>query len=58
MKSMLGEVMELARGEGLSSCDASYLDLAMRLGLPLATKDRALSEAASRCGVKIFRHPA
>jgi len=57
MKSMLGEIMELARKEGLSSYDASYLDLAMRLGFPLATKDGALSEAAGRCGVKIFRYP-
>jgi len=38
----------------LSTYDASYLDLAMRLGLPLATQDRAMRRAAANCGVKIF----
>jgi len=37
--------------------DAAYLDLALRLGLPLATQDDALRTAASRVGVKIFGRP-
>jgi len=38
---------------GLTSYDASYLGLAMRLGLPIAAKDDALRDAARRAGVGI-----
>jgi predicted nucleic acid-binding protein len=51
---MFGEALALAREQELSLYDASYLDLALRLGLPLATWDRALRKAASRCGVEVF----
>ena len=51
---MLKEVVAFAREHKLSTYDASYLDLAMRRGLPLATKDAALSQAARRCGVPLF----
>jgi len=53
---MLGEILALAmaREQGLSTYDASYLDLAMRLGLPLATQDDQLREAAERCGVRVY----
>ena len=51
---VFGEVLALAREQGLSVYDAAYLDLAMRLGLPLATQGKALREAAARCGVEIF----
>ncbi len=51
---IFGEVLELARKEGLSSYDASYLETAMRQGLPLATQDSSLLDAASRSGVRIF----
>jgi len=56
LESMLGKILELARKARLSSYDASYLELSMQLGLPLATKDKVLLEAAKRCGVKIFAH--
>ena len=49
-----GEVLALAREQDLSVYDATYLDLAMRLGLPLATQDHALQTAARRVGVEIF----
>jgi len=48
------EVLSLAREQGLSTYDAAYLDLAMRLGAPLATRDAALLRAATSCGVEIF----
>jgi len=48
---MLTEIPALAREHSLSTYDASYLDLAMRLGVPLATQDRALTMAAKKCGV-------
>lgn len=50
---MLTEILALAREHHLSTYDASYLDLAMRLGLPLATQDKALSLAARRCRVPL-----
>ena len=49
-----GPVLDLARRTGLSSYDASYLDLAMRLGVPLATRDKELREAASAVRVQVF----
>ncbi len=43
----------LARKHGLAVYDASYLDLARRLGLPLATADEPLKKAAVGSGVKL-----
>jgi len=50
----LGTVLELARSEQLSAYDASYLELAMRRGVPLATKDGDLVKAARRMGVGLL----
>ncbi len=44
----------LARTHDLAVYDASYLDLAMRLDLPLATSDEALRKAAIVSGVKLL----
>lgn len=49
----LSDTMALARREALSSYDAAYLELAMRLELPLATIDKALKKAARRIGVAV-----
>ena len=38
----------------LSAYDASYLELALRLQLPLATMDKALATSARAEGVKVF----
>jgi predicted nucleic acid-binding protein len=46
---------QLAREYALTAYDAAYLELAMRLGAPLATLDRQLAEAAAKAGVTIFR---
>ncbi len=51
---MLKEILSLAREHKLTSYDASYLDLAMRTGIPLATLDKKLLQAAAACCVKIF----
>lgn len=51
---MLKEILSIGRKYGLSTYDASYLDLAMRLGMPLASLDKRLKNAAVRCGVEIF----
>ena len=46
------DVLPLARERRLTTYDAAYLELAMRLGLPLATKDRDLARAARSLRVK------
>jgi hypothetical protein len=38
-----------------SAYDASYLELAMRRGLPFATKDEPLRKAAEEIGVGIYQ---
>lgn len=48
------EILSLAHSEKLTTYDAAYLELAMRLGLPLATKDNQLSKAAEKLGVKVI----
>src|SRR5262249_36415862 len=40
-----GDTMHLARAHKLSSYDASYLELAIRLGLPLTAQDGKLKTA-------------
>lgn len=50
----LGSTLQLARRFKLSAYDASYLELALREGLPLATLDSDLLKAAKRAGVKRF----
>lgn len=45
-------VIELARAEGLSAYDASYLQLAAELGVPLATLDGRLGRVAERLGLR------
>jgi len=47
------EILALARAQGLTTYDATYLELAIRRGLPLVTKDEALVAAAGRTGVAI-----
>jgi len=51
----LHETMSLAREHRLTAYDAAYLELAMRLGLPLATGNRSLGAAAERVGVVLLR---
>lgn len=51
----VSDVLPLAREYGLSSCDAAYLNLALRHEAPLATLDRTLEKAGRSAGVKIFK---
>jgi predicted nucleic acid-binding protein len=50
----LSSVLELSRRQQLSAYDASYLELAMRRGVPLATKDHDLARAANHMGVTLL----
>jgi predicted nucleic acid-binding protein len=50
----LSGTLQLARRYKLSAYDASYLELALRLGLPLATLDEDLQKAAKKAGIKKF----
>jgi predicted nucleic acid-binding protein len=47
------EVLALARAHRLTTYDASYLELAMRRGLKLFTRDAALAAAARAAGVDL-----
>ena len=42
----LRQIYQISRRYGLSAYDASYLELAIRLKLPLATRDAALKKAS------------
>ncbi|HEX4741701.1 MAG TPA: type II toxin-antitoxin system VapC family toxin [Caulobacteraceae bacterium] len=49
-----GAIWELALDEQLTLYDAAYLELALRLQLPLASGDVALCAAASRRGLEVL----
>jgi len=48
-----GEILALALRFGLTSYDAAYLELALRLQLPLATLDGPLRDAAMASGAGV-----
>jgi predicted nucleic acid-binding protein len=49
----LTDTVQLARRYGLSTYDASYLELALRESLPLATNDAALRKALKKAGGRL-----
>jgi predicted nucleic acid-binding protein len=49
------DILSLARAQSLSTYDASYLELALRKGLPLATLDNKLKAAAAAVGVPLYQ---
>ena len=51
---VFGPMRLLARQQNLSAYDAAYLELAVREGLPLATRDGQLKKAARAVGVSLF----
>lgn len=48
-------VLALARRRSLTVYDAAYLELAQRIEAPLATLDQALSTAAKKEGIALFK---
>ncbi len=53
-EKMMKDLLALGRASSLSSYDAAYLDLAMRQGLPIATLDSKLLEAAKHVDIPIL----
>ncbi len=51
------QVVNLMRTHRLTAYDATYLELAQRRGLPLASLDRRLNGAAQAAGVPVFAVP-
>lgn len=49
----LGPILDLARDQNLSAYDAAYVDVALREGLPLATRDESLIKAAKVLGLRL-----
>ena len=52
--TIMNDLLVLARANNLSSYDASYLDLSMRRGLPIATMDTRLIKAAKKSNVPVI----
>jgi predicted nucleic acid-binding protein len=50
-----GEILALAERHQLTTYDATYLELAQRLGLEIATADANLVQAAAAARVQVFR---
>lgn len=46
--------LDLADRHGLTVYDATYLELALRLRVPLATRDKQLRQAAERSGLPVL----
>jgi predicted nucleic acid-binding protein len=53
--SLLEDTLMLARSLQVTSYDASYVELATREGLPLATLDKGLRAAAVKAGVALLK---
>lgn len=51
---MMKDLLALGRTYSLSSYDTAYLELAMRQGLPIATLDKKLLEAARQVDIPIL----
>jgi predicted nucleic acid-binding protein len=52
--SVFNDLLQLAEKYHLTSYDASYLELAMRSSVPLATLDKPLRRAAKDAGVALL----
>jgi predicted nucleic acid-binding protein len=53
-ESAFSSVLALARAQGLTVYDAAYLELAMRLVLPLGTNDEPMATAARNIGIEVL----
>lgn len=51
------DTLRLSDMHGLTVYDTAYLELALRLSLPLASQDAQLRRAATKCGVPLLGGP-
>jgi len=51
----LAEIVTLARSHNMRVADAGYVELSLRTGFPLATRDNALAAAAAKAGAALFK---
>ena len=54
MLHRLADIVGLARRQQLRVADAAYLDLALRLNMPLATRDETLAQATIRAKARLL----
>ena len=54
LRRALSEVLPLARALAITAYDAAYVELALRMGLPLATADDRLASAAVAAGAQLL----
>ncbi len=52
--NVLQSILPIASAYRLSAYDAMYLELALRLNIPLATLDRKLANSAKQAGVEVL----
>ena len=52
--TIMPELLSLAGKYKLSAYDAAYIELSLRLGLPLATCDKQMAESAIAEGIKLM----
>lgn len=50
----IGHLLAMGRAHGPSVYGAAYIDLALRLDLPLATKDETLRTTARKAGARLY----
>jgi predicted nucleic acid-binding protein len=50
----IGHLLAMGRAHGQSVYGAAYIDLALRLDLPLATKDETLRTTARKAGARLY----
>jgi predicted nucleic acid-binding protein len=53
-RNRFGAIITLGRRYMLSAYDAAYLELALRVAWPLATRDQALAGAVTKAGATLF----
>jgi predicted nucleic acid-binding protein len=54
LKQPIEIILDLAKETGLTAYDATYLELAVRRNLPIATLDQDLKKAAKKLGIDII----
>jgi predicted nucleic acid-binding protein len=50
----MSDTLHISRAHGIAVYDAAFLELAIRTGLPLATLDAGLRQAAAAVGVALY----